>query len=123
MNHLFRSAHAPIAISFFVSINTDDDFLSMFSLFSNFLQTSFNLFLLQRQDYFQICIDRMFVVPTILITTPLFDNDDDCSLPSITVTRDNMVETDNTRTAPAPASDQQTSIFPQRLFDAARYVN
>ena len=68
----------------------------------------------------------MFVVPTILITTPLFDNDD-CNVPSITVTTDSPddhqqlnLRTRDDQNQVGIQQDEQSSIFPQSLFDAAR---
>merc|ERR1712029_1125463 len=78
--------------------------------------------------YLKIYIEKikMFVVPTILITTPLFDNDD-CNVPSITVTSDSPDDHQqlNLRTRVDQnqvgiQQDEQSSIFPQSLFDAAR---
>merc|ERR1712227_947429 len=69
---------------------------------------------------------KMFVVPTILITTPLFDNDD-CNVPSITVTTDSPddhqqlnLRTRDDQNQVGIQQDEQSSIFPQSLFDAAR---
>merc|ERR1712107_239460 len=78
--------------------------------------------------YIKIYIEKikMFVVPTILITTPLFDNDD-CNVPSITVTTDSPdyhqqlnLRTRDDQNQIGIQQDEQSSIFPQSLFDAAR---
>ena len=76
----------------------------------------------------------MFVVPTILITSPLFEHDDRF-LPRITVTRDegdieqNDVEEnilsmeildDGEMNLIGSTIGESRSIFPDSLFDAAR---
>ena len=71
----------------------------------------------------------MFVIPSILITTPIFD-DSDCVIPSITVTRDSadVIETEdlihNPEDIPADphSAAEDFSIFPDSLFQAARLV-
>merc|ERR1712189_82007 len=80
---------------------------------------------------------KMFVVPTILITSPLFEHDDRF-LPRITVTRDesdieqNNVEEnilnmeildDGEMNLIGSAIGESRSIFPDSLFDAARSEN
>ena len=66
----------------------------------------------------------MHVIPSIQISTPIFD-EDNCSLPSIIVTRDFEEHMDTT----VNVSDEQThqelgveyvSIFPESIFEAAR---
>merc|ERR1712235_102909 len=80
---------------------------------------------------------KMFVVPTILITSPLFEHDDRF-LPRITVTRDesdfeqNDVEEnilnmeildDGEMNLIGSTIGESRSIFPDSLFDAARSEN
>merc|ERR1712189_81993 len=80
---------------------------------------------------------KMFVVPTILITSPLFEHDDRF-LPRITVTRDesdieqNDVEEnilsmeildDGEMNLLGSTIGESRSIFPDSLFDAARSEN
>ena len=81
---------------------------------------------------FTISREDMFVIPSILITTPIFD-DNDCELPSITVTRDSadvldtedflhsIDDTEVHHNSPVTTADD-VSIFPESLFNAARYV-
>ena len=66
---------------------------------------------------------NMHVIPSILITTPIFD-EDDCSLPSIIVTRDSEDHIDSTDISDADDSQEDgveyVSIFPEYIFEAAR---
>ena len=79
----------------------------------------------------------MFVVPTILITSPLFEHDDRF-LPRITVTRDESdidqddveenilsmeILDDGEMNLMGSTIGESRSIFPDSLFDAARYDN
>ena len=68
-------------------------------------------------------IANMHVIPSILITTPIFD-EDDCSLPSIIVTRDSEDHIDSTDISDADDSQEDgveyVSIFPEYIFEAAR---
>ena len=66
----------------------------------------------------------MHVIPSILITTPIFD-EDDCSLPSIIVTRDSEDHIDSNSTEDISIETQEdgveyVSIFPEDIFEAAR---
>ena len=66
----------------------------------------------------------MHVIPSILITTPIFD-EDDCSLPSIIVTRDSEDHIDSTEDISIESQQQHdgveyVSIFPEDIFEAAR---
>merc|ERR1712243_3259 len=83
----------------------------------------------------KVYLIKMYVVPTILITSPLFEHNDQI-LPSITVTRDendianevednlmNMEIFDDGEMNHIPAISESRSIFPDSLFDAARSDN
>ena len=65
----------------------------------------------------------MHVIPSILITTPIFD-EDNCSVPSITVTRDSEDHMDITEDVANNFRQEQeveyVSIFPESIFEAAR---
>ena len=64
----------------------------------------------------------MHVIPSILITTPIFD-EDDCSLPSIIVTRDSEDHIDSTEDISFESQEngvEYVSIFPEDIFEAAR---
>ena len=64
----------------------------------------------------------MHVIPSILITTPIFD-EDDCSLPSIIVTRDSEDHIDSTEDISIESQEngvEYVSIFPEDIFEAAR---
>ena len=64
----------------------------------------------------------MHVIPSILITTPIFD-EDDCSLPSIIVTRDSEDHIDSTEDISIESQQdgvEYVSIFPEDIFEAAR---
>merc|ERR1712243_459209 len=91
--------------------------------------------LLAKLNLQKVYLIKMYVVPTILITSPLFEHNDQF-LPSITVTRDendivNEVEDnlmsmeifDDGEKNRTPAISESRSIFPDSLFDAARSDN
>ena len=66
----------------------------------------------------------MHVIPSIQISTPIFD-EDNCSLPSIIVTRDFEEHMDTTGNVSDENTHQElgveyVSIFPESIFEAAR---
>ena len=67
-------------------------------------------------------LHKMHVIPSIIITTPIFD-EEDCSVPSITLTRDSEDHMDTNEDISEDSSRQgmeYVSIFPESIFDAAR---
>merc|ERR1712243_351637 len=91
--------------------------------------------LLAKLNLQKVYLIKMYVVPTILITSPLFEHNGQI-LPSITVTRgendivneveDNLMNMeifDDGEMNHIPAISESRSIFPDSLFDAARSDN